>query len=116
MAIVHPVSRTDVDLGGLADELLAALGVGDSVELGHGELRVLTAAGEALDVDPAVVQNALASHVPRPPELAPVEVLAQALQAAVSLADVLAALRTWADAQAEIARAARPTGRGPVRG
>lgn len=67
MAREHEIARTDFDLGQLADELLTRLGEGMSVQAGDGRLKVVDRHGNPIDVDPAVVAEVVAAHVPPAP-------------------------------------------------
>lgn len=98
MAREHDIARTDYDLGALADELLARLGVGVSVQAGRGRLRVLDVHGNGVDVDPGVVAQVIAAHVPPPVVVPPIERLAVDLEGAVTLVEVRSALLRWARA------------------
>lgn len=107
----HPLGRADYDLGALADELLAALGVGVSVQAGHGTLQVLDGDGNAVDVDGSVVAAVIAAHVPPVPQPSPAARLAADLEAATTLAQLRAALLGWAREEASRAAARDAAGR-----
>lgn len=100
----HPVDR-EIDLATLADVLLPLVDDGVSVLYDGDQLSVINHLGNEMDVDPELVRSVLDTHVPPPPRVRPGRQLILDLEAAVTVADLRAALLQWA-------RAAHPvTGR-----
>lgn len=110
MSITHPLSRPDIDVARLADEMSAALGKPVALNVAHstgtaaGEVVVVDpATGEHMSVDPEIVRKVIDAHVFTVPtdQPLPIENLAAAVRQATTFAQLKAALEEYAGVEAE---------------